>query len=324
MKFVPIVYEHAARFVDKTPWQVSRDAELLFHAHAAAYRCYHHSPVVVGVDIYNLEAEAYGATVAQPDGNNVPTIATPLCPSAEEILQLAKLDAALGGRWAMILAVADRLRQALPGAEVRVPISGPFTIAAQLVGLEKLLFETLDAPAVVSAVLAFLTQRQINLAKVIADRGCKTIIFESAASPPLLSPAMFEETALPALKQLVQAVKAGSDAPPPLIIGGDTLRVLDAILTTGIDYLICPREVDGSAFMKEMAAHPRVTVRINMNPAVFVAGSADKLFQETDRALQLAGNRKNAVIGTGVLSFDADPQSVLEARAYILSKSDCQ
>ncbi len=56
MDFSPSVYEHAAFLIGRTPWEVSRDADLLFEAHAEAFRRYGHAPVVVGIDIYNLEA----------------------------------------------------------------------------------------------------------------------------------------------------------------------------------------------------------------------------------------------------------------------------
>jgi len=56
--FSPSVYGHCALLIGRTPWDVSRDGELLYQAQAEAYRRYEHRPVVVGVDIYNLEAEA--------------------------------------------------------------------------------------------------------------------------------------------------------------------------------------------------------------------------------------------------------------------------
>ena len=61
--FTPVICEHAACFVGKTPWEVSRDPELLFAAHSEAYRVYRHTPIMPGIDIYNLEAEAYGGVV---------------------------------------------------------------------------------------------------------------------------------------------------------------------------------------------------------------------------------------------------------------------
>jgi uncharacterized protein (DUF433 family) len=61
--FTPVIYEHAARFVGRTPWEVSRDADLMFEGHRRAYLEYHHQVIAVGIDIYNLETEAYGAKV---------------------------------------------------------------------------------------------------------------------------------------------------------------------------------------------------------------------------------------------------------------------
>ena len=61
--FTPVIYEHAARFVGRSPWEVSRDPELMFAAHCAAYLEYRQQVIAVAIDIYNLEAEAYGAKV---------------------------------------------------------------------------------------------------------------------------------------------------------------------------------------------------------------------------------------------------------------------
>lgn len=45
--FMPAVYENAARFTGHTPWEVSRDPELLFTGHRAAYLEYRHRPIAV-------------------------------------------------------------------------------------------------------------------------------------------------------------------------------------------------------------------------------------------------------------------------------------
>ena len=72
--FTPVIYEHAARFVGRTPWEVSRDPELMFAAHRAAYLEYRQQVIAVAIDIYNLEAEAYGAKVAASTPDAIPAI----------------------------------------------------------------------------------------------------------------------------------------------------------------------------------------------------------------------------------------------------------
>ncbi len=123
MELSPSVYEHAAAVIGRTPWEVSRDAELLFEAHAAAYRLYRQTPVMPGIDIYNLEAEAYGATVENPEGFGVPAIRQPILASARDLLALRPLDPKRDGRIPMQIAVAARLAAAFPEAVVRVPVS---------------------------------------------------------------------------------------------------------------------------------------------------------------------------------------------------------
>jgi hypothetical protein len=54
MKLEFKIFEHAAALIGRTPWEVSRDAELLFQAHAAAYRLYRHQPLIAAIDHDNL------------------------------------------------------------------------------------------------------------------------------------------------------------------------------------------------------------------------------------------------------------------------------
>ncbi len=96
--FSPSVYEHAAFLIGMTPWDVSHDAELLCKAHRKAYEIYHHSPIVVGIDIYNVEAEAYGCTVERPHGNGIPAVTTGILNSIEEAHALKPFDPEVAGR----------------------------------------------------------------------------------------------------------------------------------------------------------------------------------------------------------------------------------
>jgi len=167
VKFAPVIYEHAARLIGKTPWEVSRDKNLLAQAHAEAYRIYRHSPIVVGIDIYNLEAEAYGAVVDPPEGTGIPTIRQPLFTSAKEISELPSFDPAKDGRISDVVAAALEIKQLFPEADVRIPVSGPFSIASQLLGMENLLMESIMNPDEVMAALNHLIEGQEKFARYI-------------------------------------------------------------------------------------------------------------------------------------------------------------
>jgi hypothetical protein len=47
----------------------------------------------------------------------------------------------------------------------------------------------------------------------------------------------------------------------------NTQPILEPMLSIGTRDVICPRETDQAAFMKQMTAHPDVMVRMNINPA---------------------------------------------------------
>jgi len=316
MDFAPSVYEHAAFLLGRTPWDVSRDAELLFQAHAEAFRRYGHRPVVVGIDIYNLEAEAYGGMVEEPGGVGIPAVSRPVVRSTAGLCELAPLDPLSAGRIPMVIDVAARLAAEFPEADVRVPVSGPFSIASNLVGFETLLCDVLTDPDQASAGLMHLVRGQVNFCEAIRRRGLDIAFFESAAAPPLLSPVQFRAVELPALKAILQQAAAVVGHPVPCIIGGNTAPILDAMLETGTGYVICPIETDQAQFMRKIWDCTDVRVRVNTSAEVMVRGPWEAIRAEVDRIVRLTAGRQNVCLGTGALPYETPPENVLRVKEY--------
>lgn len=315
--FSPSVYEHAARLIGRTPWAVSRDADLLFAAHRTAFLEYRHAPVVVGIDIYNLEAEAYGGRVVEPGGNGIPAISEPLVASLEEARSLRPFDPRRDGRIPMVLRVGQRLARELPGADVRIPVSGPFSIAVSLRGITRLLEDVALEPAAVREWLLALAANQAAFCEAVAEAGLDVAFFESAAAPPLLSPRQFREVELPALRRAMQVAAGIVGHPVPCVIGGDTEPILGDILATGTGYVICPAETDQAAFVARSASHPHVKVRINLDPHTVAHGGRAAILREVDRILALAATRPNCLLGTGALPYETPPENVTLIRDYV-------
>jgi len=161
---------------------------------------------------------------------------------------------------------------------------------------------------------------QVAFCKEIVRHGLGIAFFESAAAPPLLSPANFRDIELPALKAIMEQTSILVSHPVPCIMGGDTLPILDSLLATGTGYVCCPAETNQQGFMEKMRSHPQVRVRINMDPRPITANDFDAIKKEVDRVIALAGAGSNICIGTGCLPFEADPQMVLKTKDYILSR----
>lgn len=311
------IYEHAAALIGKTPWEASRDMDLIVQAHERAYQLYRHFPVMVGIDIYNIESEAYGCEIQEPGGTGIPAIIQPLFSSIDDAMQIVPFDPARDGRIPAILQAGRELIDKCPDADIRVPVAGPFSIAQNLLGLNQLMIEVATNQEAVRDFLFKLVKGQVIFSRAVIDAGLKVAFFESAAAPPLLSPADFRAIELPPLKSAIQAVEKVAGHPVPCIIGGDTSPIIPEMLETGTKFLICPSETDRTVFLEKMELHPDVTVRVNMNPGLYTYGTRKEIFAEVDEIVKLADGRPNILLGTGAIPYETPPENLLALKEYV-------
>ena len=319
ISFSPSVYEHAAALLGMTPWEVSRDAELIRKAHSKAYQIYQHTPIVVGIDIYNIEAEAYGCRVERPAGNGIPAIIKGIFDSIKETQALNPFNPKTDGRIMAIIEAGKKIASDFPKADVKVPVSGPFSIAVSLRGMTGILEDIAYYPEEVFNFLMALVDNQIEFCKAVIGEGLDIAFFESAASPPLLSPRLFKEVELPALKKAMKGVEDVVMHPIPCIIGGDTEPILEDILSTGTGYIICPAstETNQVKFMQKLHQQSDVKVRINMNPKIVASGSKADIIDEVDRILDLAAGKQNVLLGTGAVPYETPIENILFIKNYV-------
>ena len=316
--FTPVVYEHAARFVGRTPWDVSRDADLMFEGHRRAYLEYRHQVIAVGIDIYNLEAEAYGAKIEPCEGDDIPAIHQPLVSSLEEGLELKAFDPQRDGRIAMVIAVGQRLKREFPSADVRIPVAGPFSLAFNLRGISNLCEDAILRPEETARMLMQLAENQGAFCRAIVAAGLDVAFFESAAAPPILSPRQFREVELPALKRVLQVATECIGHPVPCIMGGNTYPILEDLLSTGTNYLVCNVETNQAKFVESVSrTHPQVKLRVNLAPAVVACPDREPIYRGIDRVLEIAGGRANCVMGTGAMPLETPVENIRLIREYV-------
>ncbi len=313
MNFTPVVYEHAARFIARSPWDVSRDAILMAKAHIAAYHKYNHSPITVGIDIYNLEPEAYGAVVDKPDGNEVPAIKEAFLKSTDEILKLPELDINTSGRWPLVIEAAGLVKRELPEADIRLPLSGAYSIAANLTGFEPLLIASFTEVKRVGDALSYLAENQLIIAEQIIDQGFGISLFESAATPPLLSPALVEKLIVPSLQIITKGLFNKTGQHPACILGGDNALITEALGNIGAGFLICPAETDQDLFLKNIE-NMKIPVRINMSVENFMYGNWPQIKEEIERIKSLMKRYPFTLAGSGILPYNADPDLIFKIR----------
>jgi uroporphyrinogen decarboxylase len=290
----------------------------MFEGHRRAYLEYRQQVIAVAIDIYNLEAEAYGAKVAASTPDAIPAIHQPRLASLDEGINLPPFDPERDGRIAMMLAVGQRLKREFPDADVRLPVGGPFSIAFNLRGINNLCLDAALDPERLAKMLLRLADNQAVLCRAVAKAGLDIAFFESAAAPPILSPKQFHELEMPALRHVLAIASECMGHPVPCISGGNTYPVLDDILSTGTNYVACNVETDQRAFVDRVCrTHPHVKCRVNLDPGVVACRDPQRIYRAIDHVLEITSGRTNCVMGTGAMPLETPPENIHLIREYL-------
>ena len=305
--FLPAIYEHKAWFVGETPSKICRDPHLLTAALIAEYERVRPDALTIGVDIYNVEAEAIGCKVTYyEDGDNsVPTIShqAAVFQGADDISSFAIPDPGKTGRMPMFIDVARTMVKTL-GKEVplRGAVSGPFSLAAHLAGPQKLFLLTMIQPGIVKELLGFAAEVIKLYGGAFIEAGCGVVMFDSYASSDLIPPQMYQELVLPPTRGIIEHFHQKGVRNVPLIIGGNTTSMLDAYLDTGANNLLCDAKADPKEFLTKCSARKRA-FRRNLDSAHFLSSSPAEIKDLAVKSLRESNGYPGFILGTGVLPY---------------------
>jgi len=317
--FVPAVYEHKAALVGRSSSEVCRDGELLRRALLRELEIYAPDVLTVGLDVYNVEAEALGCPVRYfEDSNDVPAVASPRLREARGVEALEVPDPERDGRMPLFLEAAQRLVNG-KGTEavVRGALTGPFSLACALLGTEEVLIGTADDPGSIARLLEFCGRVTVAYGKAFRARGADVVIFDSKASPGAASPRIFRDLVLPVYRDLVLPSLAASGARHvPLIIGGDTTPILDDLLRTGAGQLLCDAGADLETFKKRCREEKR-PFRVSVDARLVHRGKPAEIRTEARRLLDATRGQPGLLFGCGVVAYDTPPENVLALRSAL-------
>jgi uroporphyrinogen decarboxylase len=324
--FLPAVYEHKAWLIGATPSAVCRDARLLEQAVVAEVEQIRPDAVTVGIDPYNIEAEAAGSPVQYDEGGTgVPSVI-----AGREVLHdgapLSSLripDPSRDGRMPLMLETAAAVQTVL-GEElpVRAPLSGPFSMAAGIMGTERLFMAALESPVDVRELLTFCLRTIARYGAALLRCGCGVVIFDSQASPGVVSPRIYRELLLEPTRALIAELRASGAAHVPLIIGGNTLPILPALVDTGANNLLCDFRTPVAAFGVRCAEAGRA-FRCNIDPTGFLDMTPEAAAALAREKLAAAGSFPGCILGTGVVPYGT-PTEVLAAIRETVARSGPQ
>lgn len=307
--FVPTIYEHAAALIGRFPSEVARNEDLLVEGLTAAYERYRQPLVSVGLDIYNIEAEALGGILDYPLDTSLPALRSPLINTPSDFKALRVPDPQSDGRMPMLLNACRRLKTVLP-AVISGTVIGPFTLAAILRGFEDFTMDMFDDPDFAMEQLRFAVEVAFKFASAYHELGVNIAINESWIAPPLCAPDMYREFAQPLEKDLISRLTAIGVPRVSLISGGNTTAIVADMLETGTSYIMADWDCDRRA-IRALCESRGILLRASIPPGLVERGNEIELREAVNRVMEDCGAYPNLVFGCGIVSYSTPPEHVL-------------
>jgi len=265
--------------------ELSQDPERMAKTNLEIYEKYKPDIVYVGSGYNNLQAAALGGTIKFREVG-APDLEEPYIHKIEDIdkLDLGRIpnDPVIQTIWKALRMVKEKI-----GDEVVVTMTswGPFTLAAQLVGVEQMMRACFKDKALVEAACAFAVKMLQAIYTPIIEDGTLEMISmaDPTASGDLISRKQFEKFALPPLKEMSDWAHA-RNVKVLLHICGDTNSRLDLFPATGVDCISLDHKVDMKKAKTEIGN--KMCIAGNMNPvAILDRATAEQVAEEATTIL---------------------------------------
>jgi uroporphyrinogen decarboxylase len=201
--------------------------------------------IYLGSGFKNYQVAALGGVIGS-GGAGAPHLLQPLIKDAAQLDELnvedLATDEAVQTVWEATRLVASRL-----GHDVVVAACawGPFTLAAQIYGLENMMRAVVKRPHEAQMVTEFATQVIMRFYEPLLEEKVIALasVADMAASGDLVSRKHFAEFALPGVRELIAGIRA-SGTHTLLHVCGNTSDKLDLLVESGADCVSIDHKVD--------------------------------------------------------------------------------
>jgi uroporphyrinogen decarboxylase len=270
--------------------------------------------VWVGSGFNNLPVKALGGAIKYP-AKGTPQVARTVAFSEDGSAERPRIDdLALDPDVRSLWETTSLVKNAIRGrALIGACGWGPFTLAGQMYGTEKLMFQVYQDPGAVRRVLDFSVEASARYYQGFLEEGAEIIsIAEPLASGDMISRKHFEQFVVPALATFLSRLKQ-SKAYNLLHICGNITNRLDLIPDIGVDVLSVDYKVDLKKVREAVGA--RIAFAGNVNPAdPLQQGTPEAVIQASLQCIADAGSGNRFILMPGC---DIPPSVPLEnVRAF--------
>jgi len=324
----PYMGNHGAHAAGVRIGDYCRSGRVMAEAQFRAWEIYGQDAVVAQSDGYYI-AEGFGVEVEHYE-DATPTLRVPAVRELADIARLRVPDPRKDGRMPVYLEAIRRLAEMTRGeVAVRAPGTGPFSLAAHLMGVESFLMELALADREpgglgeqgLKRLMELTTDALIAFATASLEAGAHLVqAGDSLASLDMISPATYRKWAWPAERRFFNTINPLAErhgAATLLHICGNMTAVLESMADTGAHIL----ELDHKVSLKTAAERvgSRICLMGNLDPVELLwRGTPADVAQAARQAIEDGSRRGGFILGSGCEVPVAAPKTNLDAMIQTL------
>ncbi|CBZ03371.1 methylcobamide--CoM methyltransferase [Clostridium botulinum] len=295
---VPDMGVTMAPFIGVTARDYYHSAQLMADLEIALFKRLRHDGVSISTSLRGV-AEAMGSKVGYPE-YGISYLIEPAINSIDEIESLKVVDPLKDGNLPTLLEAIKLTRDVLiDEVDVGAAMSGPFSVAASVVGTENLLKWMIKYPKKVHTLMDIVAESNNRYIEEVAKLGVSIGFADPVSSTSLISPKQFREFSLPALRKNINKIKEKTGGAPGIHICGKSKELWEDVVNAGISNF----SIDNAEDLEEAKniMGDRVVITGNVPPVdVVYRGNKEAIFKSVKECIKKGhDSKKGYILSTG-------------------------
>lgn len=309
---IPDMGATMAPFIGITTKDYYHSPRLMADLEIALFKKLRHDSVGISTSLRGV-AEAMGAKVCYPD-HAISYLLEPAIKSIDEVESLKIVNPSKDGKLPILLEALKLTKDALINdVDVSASMSGPFSVAASVVGTENLLKWMIKCPKKVHTLMEIVAESNNRYIEEVAKLGISISFADPVSSTSLISPKQFREFSLPALQKNINKIKEKTGSSPGIHICGKSRDIWEDVVNTGISNFSIDNIEDIEEAKKVMG--DRVVITGNVPPVdVMYMGTKEDIFKSVKQCIRKGyDSKKGYILSTGCQIPMHTPMENIEA-----------
>jgi uroporphyrinogen decarboxylase len=270
------------------------DADKHAKAHVLACEIFHPDVITVTGEVY-MDAEAFGAEVEFPE-DSTPHLKTFVLENKANLRKLNIPDPKKVSRLCWYLEACELARAEIKDVSVSGGCVGPWTVAANLRGLERLILDTVDDPDFVRELMKFATEWVKAFVAAVRDTGVGMGMGDASASCNVISPKIYKTFIKPYHEEIFNYFKERK-LYISLHICGYIDPIMEDVLDTGVSMI----SIDSPSSLRKLVelSQGKVVIMGNVATTLFSEGTKEQIEASVKECIDIAAKGSKYILCSG-------------------------